>query len=93
MEIVDKRWISGIGITNINIYPHFQELKNIYWDGLRNFEDILLPDSMGHEIIALTDGSYILIDEKSNTLYGEAYILKDGKIKQICNDNEYILLD
>ena len=48
---------------------------------------------MGHEIIALTDGSYILIDEKSNTLYGEAYILKDGKIKQICNDNEYILLD
>ena len=30
-----ERWIPGLGITKINIFPHFQTLKNEYLDGLR----------------------------------------------------------
>ncbi len=94
-EAVDpfyERWISGIGITDVNIFPHFQSLKDDYLDGLRLIEDITFPDSMGHEIIALNDGSYILIDEGHETLYGEAYMIKDGQINQICKDNESVVL-
>lgn len=94
-EAVDplyERWITGLGITNINLFPHFQLLKDDYLDGLRIIEDITFADSVGHEIIALNDGSYIMIDDGQTTLYGEAYMIKDGQQMQICKDGENILL-
>lgn len=87
-----KRWITGLGITNINIFPHYQSLKNDYLDGLRLIEDITFEDSMGHEIIALNDGSYIMLDDGQATVYGEAYSIKDGYQKQICVDGECFAL-
>lgn len=94
-EAVDplyERWITGLGITDINIFPHFQSLKDDYLDGLRLIEDITFADSIGHEIIALNDGSYIMIDDGQTTLYGEAYMIKNGQQKQICKNGESISL-
>jgi len=94
-EAVDplyERWITGLGITNINIFPHFQSLKDEYLDGFRIIEDITFEDSVGHEIIALNDGSYIMIDDGQTTLYGEAYMIKDRQQTQICKDGESISL-
>lgn len=94
-EAVDplyERWIAGLGITDINIFPHFQSLKDDYLDGLRLIEDITFSDSVGHEIVALNDGSYILIDDEHTTLYGEAYLIKDRKQIQICKDGESFFL-
>ena len=87
-----ERWISGLGLTNINIFPHFQSLKDDYLDGLRLIEDITYADSVGHEIIALNDGSYIMIEDGKATLYGEAYMIKDCQQWRICNDGESISL-
>ena len=87
-----ERWITGLGITGINIFPHFQKLKDDYLDGMRLIEDITFADSIGHEIIALNDGSYIMINEGKTTLYGEAYMIKDGKQTQICTEGECISL-
>ncbi len=87
-----KRWIPGLGLTDINIFPHFQSLKDDYLDGLRVIEDITFADSYNHEIIAINDGSFIMIDEGKTTLYGEAYSIKDGKMLQICKDGEFICL-
>ena len=58
-----ERWISGLGITDVNILPHFQSIRDSYSDGLRMVEEIAFSDSVGHEIIALNDGSYILMDD------------------------------
>lgn len=94
-EAVDplyERWLSGLGITNINIFPHFQSLRDDYLDGLRLIEDITFDDSVGHEIIALNDGSYIMLDDGQATLYGEAYRIKDRQLTQICKDEESITL-
>lgn len=94
-EAVDphyERWITGLGITDVNIFPHFQSLKGSYLDGLRLIEDITFADSVGHEIIALNDGSYIMIDDRQTTLYGEAYMIKDGQQTQICKDGEFLFL-
>ena len=87
-----ERWITGLGITNINIYPHFQKLRDEYLDGMRLIEDITFEDSVGHEIIALNDGSYIMIENGQTTLYGEAYRIKDRKMTQLCKDGECIIL-
>ncbi len=87
-----ERWIDGLGITNVNIFPHYQALKDDYLDGLRVIEDITFADSIGHEILALNDGSYILIEDERETLYGEAYLIKDGQINEICKNNETVVL-
>jgi len=94
-EAVDpfyERWLPGLGLTDINMYPHFQKLRDDYLDGMRLIEDITFEDSVGHEIIALNDGSYIMIDDGQTTLYGEAYRIKDRQLTQICKDGEFITL-
>lgn len=83
-----ERWITGLGITDINIFPHFQRLKDDYLDGMRLIEDITFADSIGHEIVALNDGSYIMIDDEKTILYGEAYLIKDGQQTQICKNDD-----
>ncbi len=88
-----QRWISGLGLTQLNILPHFQRLEGGILDGLRLVEDITYADSIGHEIIALNDGSYIMIDGGIETLYGEAYSIKDGCQKQICRNGESIIIN
>ncbi|MBQ7955564.1 MAG: Type 1 glutamine amidotransferase-like domain-containing protein [Lachnospiraceae bacterium] len=88
-----QRWISGLGLTKVNMLPHFQNLKDDVLDGFRLIEDITYADSMGHEILALNDGSYIVIDDGIETLYGEAYSIKDGCQKQICKDGESLVLE
>ena len=87
-----QRWISGLGITKTNIFPHFEALRDEILDGLRLIEDITYADSMGHEIIALNNGSFIVIDNGTEILYGEAYSIKDGQQKQICTDDKWIRL-
>ncbi|MBP5223733.1 MAG: dipeptidase E, partial [Lachnospiraceae bacterium] len=83
-----NRWIDGLGITKTNIFPHFEALRDEMLDGMRLIEDITYADSFGHEIIALNNGSYIICENGSETVYGEAYSIKDGKIRQICPDGE-----
>ena len=86
------RWISGLGITKTNIFPHFEALIDEILDGLRLIEDITYADSMGHEIIALNNGSFIVIDNGTEMLYGEAYSIKNGEQRQICTDDKWIQL-
>lgn len=88
-----ERWIPGLGLTKTNIFPHYQDLKDETLDGLRIMEDITFSDSMGHEIIVMIDGSYIVIDESGETLFGEAYRVKDGVMTKICEVGGSVRLD
>ena len=90
-EAVDttfERWISGLGLTDINIFPHYQYLKDVYLDGLCMSEDIAFRDSMGKQIIALNDGSYIFVSDGEAVIYGESYLIKDGELIPLCRDGE-----
>ncbi|MDE7298002.1 MAG: Type 1 glutamine amidotransferase-like domain-containing protein [Lachnospiraceae bacterium] len=94
-EAVDtgfKRWISGLGLTETNIFPHYQSLKDDYLDGLRVMEDITYVDSYTHEILAMNDGSYITIENGTEILYGEAYRIKNGNLEMICRNGEVFVL-
>ena len=61
------------------IIPHYQDVKNDIVDGLRVMEDITYPDSMGKEFLALNDGSFLVSVDGEESVYGEAFIIKDGK--------------
>lgn len=87
-----KRWISGLGITEVNIFPHYQLLKDEYLDGMRVMEDITYVDSFKHKILAMNDGSYIMIKDGKEILFGEAYWIKDGNREQACKNGESVVL-
>ncbi len=87
-----ERYLEGLHLTNINILPHFQEIKNLTLDGFRILEDISLPDSKKRPFYALADGSYILVDDNKSTLYGEAYWIEDGTITKICDSGQKVQL-
>lgn len=79
-----KRWLPGLGLTNINILPHYQQIKDWYLDGKRLFEDITCADSHGHAFYALVDGSYLLyMADGQEELLGESYCIADGRIMQV----------
>lgn len=87
-----ERFIPGLGITSQMIIPHFQDVRTDIVDGLRVIEDMAYPDSMGKEFIALNDGSFIISVDGVETLYGEAFLIKDGKQTQICKKDECVQL-
>ncbi|MBQ3369595.1 MAG: Type 1 glutamine amidotransferase-like domain-containing protein [Mogibacterium sp.] len=90
-EAVDpsfERFIPGLNLTEYNILPHYNAVKNDILDGMRLFEDIALADSYGRTFYALTDGSYLLQTEENAEILGEAYMIRDGRIGQISADGE-----
>jgi len=78
----EKRFCPGLGLTDYQIVPHYQWLKTITLNGAKVIDDIVLTDSIGHEFVALTDGSYFRINTKDSTseLFGQAYRISNGKI-------------
>ena len=60
---------------------------------MRLLEDITFADSFKHEIIAMNDGTYIVIEDGRTMLFGEAYSIKDGIMSQICENGMSIELD
>ena len=86
------RWAEGLGLTDVNILPHYQKVKDNILDGLRLFEDITYADSMGRAFLALIDGSYIEQSGGRATLHGEAYRIVDGQLTQICREGEALEL-
>lgn len=84
-----QRFLTGLGLTDIQIIPHWQYIKDQTLDGKRILEDITLPDSKGNKFYALVDGSYLEIEDETTTLYGEAYLIENGQITQICKENEH----
>lgn len=63
-----------------------------YLDGFRAIEDIVYADSFTHELLALNDGNYITIENGMETLFGEAFRIKDGNLEKICRDGEAVVL-
>ncbi|MGN0375579.1 MAG: Type 1 glutamine amidotransferase-like domain-containing protein [Butyrivibrio sp.] len=87
-----KRYIPGLGLTDINVLPHYQYIKDVILDGM-NMSDILIKDSYNRPFIALTDGSYIMLDKGSAVLYGEAYTFRDGRVNKICDKEQQLILN
>ena len=86
------RFMPGLGLTKVMVLPHWQEIKDDTLDGKRILEDITLPDSMGRTFYALHDGSYILSENGTEQVYGEAYRIRDGMMEKICDNGQRVLL-
>ena len=79
-----QRFAPGLGLTHVNICPHYQKVCNMMLDGLRLFEDITYEDSMGNCFYALPDGSYFYIDEEQTLLCGKAFRIRNADDVRSC---------
>ena len=61
-------------------------------DGLRIYEEIAYPDSMGRKFYVLPDGSYIYIHNGREELRGEAWLIEDGVMHKISEDGDVTVL-
>lgn len=87
-----RRFIPGLGLSDVMILPHYQKERHTILDGRRLYEDITYADSFGREFIAMPDGSYVLEEDGGARLFGEGYRISDGKIRRICGDEESVEL-
>ena len=95
-EAVDpsyQKFIRGLGLTDVNVLPHYQAVKDDYVDGLRLMEEITCPDSMGRVFYAIVDGSYVLQTEIRKEIHGEAYRIADGEFRKVCEAEEILRID
>ena len=83
-----ERFAPGLGLTDINILPHYQKVKDNILDGLRLFEDITYADSMDNTFFALPDGSYFYQNDDALLLCGEAYLLRDGELQMLTRSGD-----
>ena len=80
----------GLGLTKINVEPHFilepleSEIK---------IREELLKLSEQYKIYAICDGSHVFDDGENQTLYGEGYLIENKKVKKICSNKKYIKID
>lgn len=86
------RFFPGLGLTDIMVLPHFQRVRNNWLDGMRLIDDITLGDSVGRVFYALPDSSYVLVEDGHATLYGEAWQIQDGAMRQIASEGDVLRL-
>ena len=87
-----RRYIPGLGLTRIQVLPHYDKVKHEKLDGLWIIDEISVADSDGKEFLALPDGSYVLCQGGRETVYGRAYRIADRRLSQICRDGEAVVL-
>ena len=88
-----QKYIQGLGLTNINILPHFQKIWDTKLDGLHMVNDICVPDSRVRPIYALPDGSYFYKENGKTTLYGEAWMFHKGRCTKLCKYGASVEVD
>ena len=89
-EAVDpryKRRLKGLGLTDINLIPHYYQVRNVVLDGLRLFEDVIYPDSWQHRFYSFPDGGYVIVKDGRSTLRGEAWEISAGGMHKISEEN------
>lgn len=83
-----QKYLEGLNLTRTQILPHYQMVKDYMLDGRRLFEDITCEDSYDKAFLVLPDGSYLLIADGKEEVWGEAYCFSNGSFFQISQENE-----
>lgn len=82
------RFLKGLGLTQANILPHYQMVKDSWLDGMRLYENITFGDSYGQEFLVLPDGSYLMAYGGEELLFGEAWLIRNGRIEKISEEGQ-----
>ena len=77
------RFSEGLGLTGINMVPHFQQEQDIILDGQSLINDIVAKDSIDRDIYLIPDGSYFMIRNGITEFFGSGKIIRNGVIRSL----------
>ena len=83
-----QKFVKGLNLTKTQILPHYQMVKDWYLDGMRLYDDITYGDSYGQKFLVLEDGSYLMIRNGVESVWGNVYEISDGHIRKISDEIE-----
>ena len=89
-ESVDPEYqlfFEGLGLAVTQILPHYQKVKDSGIDGKLYVQDIARGHSYGKRFFAIPDGSYVLVCDGVETMYGMALLVSEGQISEYCSEN------
>lgn len=95
-EVNDSSFIredNGLGLTDLNIIPHYNSNKELKIGDLRFYEDIIYPDTFKFKLYLLSDGAYIYINDEDITIYGECYMYDNGIKTQLCSEGKNLKIN
>lgn len=88
-----KRFLPGLGLTEVQILPHYYLCKDMEVDGYLVYEELAMPDSRGGKrFYVFPDGTYLLGKDGKETIYGEMYLIENGVMRQVLQDGQSIEL-
>lgn len=82
-----KKYLHGLGLTNISILPHFEQEFGSVLDGKDVFREISLPDSKIRPFLAYSDGAFVYDNGKIQQVFGKAYLFDNGTYQQVSDEN------
>lgn len=87
-----KRFFRGMGLTSIQILPHYYEWKDFVLDGMKVYNEVAAKDSMGKRFYVFPDGTYLYSMFGYEEIRGEAFLMENGIFRKICEDGQSVLL-
>ena len=85
-----ERFLPGLGLTEVQILPHYYLCKDQEVDGFKIYDEIAIPDSLKskHRFYVFPDGTYLYGDNGNETIYGEFYVIENGVMRKVANDGQ-----
>ena len=89
------KFVEGLGYMDYAIIPHFnlETGNNFLFFDIDLMNDYLLPDSKFMPLYAMMDGTYLEVGDNGTHIAGESYLIKDGVITKLCDNNETKMLN
>ena len=82
-----RRFYPGLGLTELMVCPHYQQVKDWVLDGKKLYGEITQADSRrGYPFHIFPDGTYIYKDTREYAIYGKCWRMKDGITELLCDD-------
>ena len=94
MKESEPIFFKGLGLTDINIEPHFVLDSSDFDESEKYQRDFILNESNNRKIYGQCNGSHILIDNEGQVLIcGETYLISNAEIVSICGNGEKVILN
>lgn len=87
-------FFEGLGLTNINIEPHFIFDDSLFDENEKYQREAIIKESYNRPIYGQCDGSHIIInDDNVATICGKTYLIENGNTECICKDCNIVLIN
>lgn len=72
------RFTDGLGLTGLNMVPHFQYTRTLSLDGKDLVGEIIAADSYNRRFYLIEDGSYFMIRNGITEFFGQGLVMENG---------------